>query len=218
MHLWVLPLSFSLTHPHILFHTGAGDTEPYANFANQVIWGEQLFYIICPITWVGGEETGNGQLQVYKPGALQFGKHCQKLGESNISISQSWHKLTLKSHKTYSSTDISGNNTMWNDDSHPSHIDDIVWREIEMTIACIPCWMRLQPLSASCQDGWLEKVNVISLTCHLLTEPKEACCIRVLPSLHRRQFVYTWNWQKQLTKMKNIMRKYLPLDVHNWLH
>lgn len=200
MYLWVLPLSFSFTHAHNLFYAVAGDTEPYANFANQVIWGEQFFYKICPITWVRAEEKGNRQLQVHKAGAPQFGKCGQKLGELNISISQSWHRLTVKSYKMYSSTDISGNNTLQSDDYNPSHINDIVWREFKMTIACILRWMRLQPLSASCQDGWLEKMNVLSLTCHLLTEPKKACCIRVLPS--QLCIVHTWNWQKQLTKIK----------------
>ncbi len=32
-------------------------------------------------------------------------------------------------------------------------------------------WETLQPLSASCQDGWLEKMTVISPPCHLLRKP-----------------------------------------------
>lgn len=39
-------------------------------------------------------------------------------------------------------------------------------------IAFISCWFRErpQPPSESCQDGWLEKITIISPACHLLTE------------------------------------------------
>lgn len=42
-------------------------------------------------------------------------------------------------------------------------------------------WEMLQPLSASCQDGWLEKMTVISTACHQLKQPWEACYISVTP-------------------------------------
>lgn len=80
-------------------------------------------------------------------------------------------------------------------------------------------WEKLQPLAASCHDGWLVKMTVISPACHLLTEPWEACCIRVLlllkkdsvfiPNIAEQNHVYRMSELTKQTKIK-MTRKNLP--------
>lgn len=50
---------------------------------------------------------------------------------------------------------------------------------------------RLHLPLASCQDGWLEKMTVISPACQLLTEPLEACCFKVLLLLNKDLRIHT---------------------------